>query len=164
MSKQAVVCDTSVLLYLGRIDQIDLLTALFKLVYITEEVSLELDAGRLLRVDTVNPRLVDWMTLVAVKQADIDNLPSNRLGAGERSVIAYACTHPNCIAGIDDYHARLLAGKMGLRIVGTVGILLRAKKNGLISAVKEQLVMAQEEGFRLSNDLYDEALLLAGEK
>ncbi len=52
MSKRPVVCDTTVLLYLGRIDQINLLSALFAPVYIPEPVLLELDMGRLLRRDT----------------------------------------------------------------------------------------------------------------
>lgn len=56
MSKRPVVCDTTVLLYLGRIGQIDLLPALFTPVYVPEPVLLELDMGRLLRGDTVNPR------------------------------------------------------------------------------------------------------------
>jgi predicted nucleic acid-binding protein len=42
VSKRSVVCDTTVLLYLGRIGQIDLLPALFTPVYIPEPVMLEL--------------------------------------------------------------------------------------------------------------------------
>ena len=55
MSKRAIVCDTTVLLYLGRIGQSDLLPALFSPVYVPEPVMLELDMGRLLRPDTINP-------------------------------------------------------------------------------------------------------------
>ena len=43
MSKRAIVCDTTVLLYLGRIGQIDLLSALFSPVCVPEPVMLELD-------------------------------------------------------------------------------------------------------------------------
>jgi predicted nucleic acid-binding protein len=92
MSKRAIVCDTTVLLYLSRIGQIDLLSALFSPVCVPESVMLELDMGRLLRPDTINPRRLAWVTPVSVSRAMIDDLPSNRLGAGERAVIAYACT------------------------------------------------------------------------
>jgi hypothetical protein len=54
--KCAIVCDTTALLYLGRIGQIDLLSALFSSVCVPEQVMLELDIGRLLRPDTIDPR------------------------------------------------------------------------------------------------------------
>jgi hypothetical protein len=57
--KHAIVCDTTVLLYLGCIGQSDLLPALFSSVYVPEPIILELDMGRLLRPDTINPRSVD---------------------------------------------------------------------------------------------------------
>jgi len=52
--KRPAVLDTTVLLYLGRINQIDFLPALFDPVYVPESVILELDMGRLLRQDTVD--------------------------------------------------------------------------------------------------------------
>ena len=48
MPRRAIVCDTTVLLYLSRIGQIDLLSALFSPVCVPESVMLELDMGRLL--------------------------------------------------------------------------------------------------------------------
>jgi predicted nucleic acid-binding protein len=63
---RTVVCDTSVLLYLGRIDQVELLPALFSTVYIPEQVVTELDMGRLLRRDTLDPRNHDWVNLVSI--------------------------------------------------------------------------------------------------
>ena len=47
MRERSVVCDTSILLYLGRIGHLDLLPALFAPIYIPEQVVLELDMGRL---------------------------------------------------------------------------------------------------------------------
>ena len=93
MHEQSLVCDTSLLLYLGRMENENLLHALFEKVYVTEQVALELDAGRLLRSDTINPRLFDWITLVSISQEKIDTLPPNRFGIGEQSVIAYAKIH-----------------------------------------------------------------------
>jgi len=58
MREQSLVCDTSLLLYLGRMENENLLQVLFEKVYVTEQVALELDAGRLLRSDTINPRLI----------------------------------------------------------------------------------------------------------
>ena len=120
MRKRSVVCDTPVLLYLGRIGHLDLLPALFAPIYIPEQVVLELDMGRLLRRDTVDPRNHAWATLVAVPQASIDDLPPNRLGVGECAVIAHASTDDSIIAGLDDLQARRLAETLGIRVVGTL--------------------------------------------
>ena len=163
MSKRSLVCDTTLLLYLGRIGQARLLPALFEPVCVPEPVASELDVGRLMRRDTIDPRQLDWAAVVPVSQGDMDTLPPNRLGVGERAVIAYTRSHSGCIAGLDDRQARLLAERMGLTVVGTIGILLRAKQAGLIPAVQPLLDAVQSEGFRLGIDLYQEALRLAGE-
>ena len=163
MSRQPLVCDTTIPLYLGRIGQIDLLPALFAPVYVPEQVCLELDMGRLLRPDTINPRSLVWVELVSVSQALVDSLPPNRLGTGERAVIAYAQAHRGYVAGMDDLQARQLAEAIGLKVTGTLGILLRAKQAGLIPAVKPLVDDVTAQGFRLSLELHREMLGLAGE-
>jgi predicted nucleic acid-binding protein len=163
MPERPIVCDTTVLLYPGRIGLLDLLPTLFAPVYVPEQVLLELDMGRLLRRDTVDPRGFDWVMPVRTPRSMIDGLPANRLGAGERAVIAYAYAYRGTIAGLDDLQARKLAETLGVRVVGTLGILLRAKKASLIPAVRPALDAAVAQGFRLSPDLYQDALRLAGE-
>ena len=106
MPEHPIICDTTVLLYPSRIGLLELLPALFASIYVPEQVLLELDMGRLLRRDTVDPRNLAWATRVSVSQTMIDNLPANRLGLGERAVIAYAHAHHGTIAGLDDRQAR----------------------------------------------------------
>jgi predicted nucleic acid-binding protein len=152
-----------VLLYLGRIGQADLLPALFTPVYVPEPVMLELDMGRLLRPDTFNPHDCAWAMPAAVPQDAIDALPPNRLGAGERAVVAYAHVHQGCIAGLDDLQARQLAEGLGLAVVGTLGVLLRAKRAGLLSVVRPLIDALNAQGFRLDPELYQDVLGLASE-
>lgn len=163
MSEPPVVCDTTVLLYLGRIGRIDLLPALFTSVCAPEQVALELDMGRLLRRDTVDPRDFSWATLVSVSQTMIDDLPANRLGAGEQAVIACAHAHHGYIAGLDDFQARQLAESLKVTVVGTLGILLRAKQASLIPTVHPLVDAVIGQGFHLSPELYQDVLRLAGE-
>ena len=163
MPKHPLVCDTTILLYLGRISQIDLLPLLFAPVSVPEQVCLELDMGRVLRPDTINPRNLAWVELVSVSQVMIDSLPPNRLGIGERAVIAYVQAHRGYVAGMDDLRARQLAEAIGLRVTGTLGILLRAKQAGLIPAVKPLIDDLTVQGFRLSPKLHRDVLVLAGE-
>jgi predicted nucleic acid-binding protein len=163
VSKQPLVCDTTIPLYLGRIGQIDLLPALFAPVYIPAQVCLELDMGRVLRPDTINPRNLVWVELVSVSQVLIDSLPPNRLGTGERAVIAYAQAHRGCVAGMDDLRARQLAEAIGLKVTGTLGILLRAKQAGLVSTLQPLVDDIAAQGFRLNPELHQDVLRLAGE-
>jgi predicted nucleic acid-binding protein len=158
-----VVSDTSPLLYLGRIRQLELLPQLFARVYLPEQVALELDAGRLVRSDTFDPRQFPWAEPVSVTPAMIAALPSNTLGLGERAMLAYAMANGNMIVALDDRRARLLAQQLTLRIVGLVGILIKAKAAGIMPAVKPCLDVARAQEFYLHPATYQQALFLAGE-
>ncbi|MBP1468201.1 hypothetical protein EYB53_020995 [Candidatus Chloroploca sp. M-50] len=88
------------MLYLDRIGQIGLLHALFEPVYVPELVCLELDMGRLMRPDTINPGKFNWMLAVSVDHSEQAALPPNRLGPGEQAVIAYARSREGYVAGL----------------------------------------------------------------
>ncbi|MBN2392230.1 MAG: DUF3368 domain-containing protein [Anaerolineae bacterium] len=161
--KPSIICDTTLWLYLGRIRRIELLSSLFTPIYLSEAVLLELDMGRFLRSDTLDPRALSWAVSVHVTQKDLERLPINRLGTGERTTIAYAYTHPDVLVGLDDFRARQLAESLGLRVTGTPGVLLRAKRAGLLAAIRPELEALISQGFRLSSDLYVYVLKLAEE-
>ncbi|MCX7838245.1 MAG: DUF3368 domain-containing protein [Anaerolineae bacterium] len=163
MNQRPLVSNTTLLLYLGRIGYADLLADLFAPVYLPEQVALELETGRLLRPDTLNPRMLKWVSIVAVPEEEIARLPPNRLGIGEQSVIAYALAHEKLMVGLDDARARQFAEEAGLRVIGTIGVLLLAKRTGLIAAVQPLLDAVQAQGFRVSSELYRTALQLAHE-
>ena len=163
MAKPSLVCDTSLLLYLGRVGQAALLPSFFEPLYVPEPVLLELAAGRLLRPDTINPQTLEWVVPVKVSTADLEALPPNRLGLGERSVLAYANIHPGSWVGLDDRQARLLAEQLGLKPLGIVGLLIKAKRAGLIHSLPQLLNSLQSSGFRLSSGLFEEAIRLGDE-
>ncbi|MBK7917813.1 MAG: DUF3368 domain-containing protein [Chloroflexi bacterium] len=163
MPDRVLCCDTSILLYLGRIGQLSLLTSVFDAVVVPGQVVLELDMGRLLQASIVDPRQFDWISLVDVPANEIASLPPNRLGAGERAVIAYARQRTGCAVGLDDRLARLLAEQLGLEVTGIVGLLLKSKQVDLIPLIRPELDHLLAAGFRLNEDVYREALALAGE-
>jgi predicted nucleic acid-binding protein len=163
MPPSPIVSDTSPLLYLGRIGQLDLLPKLFSQVHVPEQVARELDTGRLLHRDTLDPRQFPWIAIVPVSAIQIEALPLNALGLGERAAIAYAVHNPNTEVALDDRQARLLASKFNLPVIGLVGILLKAKTVGILSAVKLHLDAARSSGFFLHSATYARALSLAGE-
>ncbi|MEK6673414.1 MAG: DUF3368 domain-containing protein [Nitrospirota bacterium] len=86
------------------------------------------------------------------------------LGEGESSVLAYALNHPECWVVIDDLEARKCAATLGCRYTGTVGIILLAKRRGLISSAKDCLTKIQNAGLWLSQDFVREICLKAGEQ
>lgn len=163
MPKRPLVCDTTLLLYLQRINQIELLPALYGPIYVPEQVALELDMGRLLRSDTFDPRQCPWATVIPVSQSAINALPANLLGRGEQAVIAYATGQGKTIAGLDDLEARKLAESTGLQVVGILGVLLLAQKAALIPVVTPHLHRLREQGFHIASSLFTEIKQIAGE-
>ena len=85
------------------------------------------------------------------------------LDEGEAEAIVLALEANVSLVLLDDREARLQAKRLEFRVVGTLGILLRAKKLGLIKSLREELNKLKETGFRISESLEEEALKAAGE-
>lgn len=88
---------------------------------------------------------------------------SPRLGAGEREAIVLALEIGNCYLLLDDLAARRTAQALGINVVGTVGLCLRAKQQGLIEEIKPLLDTLLLHEFRISSRLYNFALAEARE-
>ncbi len=69
-----------------------------------------------------------------------------------------------CPLLIDEKKGRKVALKENIQIIGTVGILLVAKKKGIVENIKEPMKKIQKSGYRISKSLYKKALDLADEK
>ena len=65
---------------------------------------------------------------------------------------------------MDDFNAREIAKAMGLSVLGTVGILVKASQDGIIENLKETLEELRRKGIRISNEVIEYALTLAGER
>ncbi len=163
MSDTALVCDTSLLLYLGYIGRLHLLPSLYPTILVPEPVLFELDVGRSLLPDIVNPRELGFVLIQSVSQAEIDRLPANRLGEGERAVIALSRQLNAAVAGLDDRQARQFAISLGLTVKGVVGLLVDAKRAGFIASAADLLESLRLSGFRIDHQLLAAALALAGE-
>lgn len=85
------------------------------------------------------------------------------LGEGESAVLSYALKHSEYWAVIDDREARKCAITLGCLCTGTVGVILIAKRRGVISSVKDSLAKLQNAGLWLSQDFVREICLKAGE-
>ena len=87
-----------------------------------------------------------------------------RLGAGEREAIALALEMGAAELILDDLAARRLAQSLQLAVIGSAGLLLRAKEHGLIQRVRPLMQAMQDVGFHISERVFAGILTAAGER
>jgi predicted nucleic acid-binding protein len=102
------------------------------------------------------------LRVAPVPQPD-PGLDPNRLDAGELAVLSLALENPGAIVVLDDRAARAEAIRRNIPLLGTAGILLRAKEQSRIAAVRPTLDAVRQEGLYLTDRVYRIVLRLAGE-
>jgi len=83
-------------------------------------------------------------------------------GKGESEVLTYCHDHKGCGAVLDDYAARKCATALGIPLRGTLGLLVLARRRGLLANIAPILDQLPRIGFRVTPALMDEARRLAG--
>jgi predicted nucleic acid-binding protein len=86
------------------------------------------------------------------------------LGAGETSVLAVALEHQPCTAVLDDAAARAAARTLGIPVLGTIGVVLRARQGGLIASVGEVILELRQAGLYIDDVVVSAALHQVGEQ
>lgn len=161
----AVVSDTSVLHYLAITGQFHCLHKVFGTVLLPPAVLTEVGRRPDLAVygQTQTAILEGWMNVVTPHdQVAVQSLRKD-LGAGECEAIVLAKELKPSLLLIDDLDGRITAQKLRLQVIGTVGVLLRARKLGHITLLKPLLDDLITHRFRLGTQLYSQALREAGE-
>ena len=74
-----------------------------------------------------------------------------------------AQTTEDCTVLLDDLRARKVAQRLDIKQIGTVGLLLRAKKRGLLDSIKPHLNALMESGIYIRKELVEAVLKEAGE-
>lgn len=156
-----VIADAGPLIALARLHQIGLLPQLFGRVLVTDIVFREC-AGR---SDFPESALIQ--EAVTRKQLELCTAPdfsafAQKIDAGEASAIAVAIDL-GCGVLMDDKAGRRIAENAGVPVIGTVGVLVLAKRKGLVPLVKPQLEILSASGYFLSGEIIAAALLAAGE-
>jgi predicted nucleic acid-binding protein len=140
-----IIVDTSSLIALERIDLLPILCKIYKEVVIPESVIKEFGN---LTLPCLSIRKVE-SNLLRLLIADLN------LGKGEADVIALASQTGLKII-IDDSKARKVAENMGLKLTGTIGVLLKAEWLGLIGSAQEKVRELREKGFYVSEELLED--------
>lgn len=159
-----VVSDTSPLTNLAAIGHFELLRVLFSEIHIPEAVFLELSAGgiewpgyrEVSQLTWVRRNKVDDQTLVNALRLDLDR--------GEAETIVLALQLGADLVLMDEQAGRLAAQHLGLKTMGVIGMIVRAKQKGHLPAIRPLLDGLREiAGFYIDQRLYNRALELSSE-
>ena len=139
-----------------------MLHRIYGAVIVPHAVATELARGRAGGVDLPDPATLRWMTVEAKPSKQV--LPVTRhLGPGELDAIGTALERPGSLVLLDDRLAREYANRLGVQYTGTLGVLLRAKHEQLLPAIRQVLDRLRTLGFRLAPTTRAAVLEQAGE-
>ena len=156
-----VISNTTPIVALLKIGHLHLLEGLYGQVIVPKAVWMEIEAGRSTKY-YVDLSSLPWISIQALKGPE--RLTQFKdLDSGVAEVLALAQEIQADLVIIDEVLARLAAKHVGLCITGTLGVLLRAKEQGIISGITPLIIQLTEQGIWLSKALIQEILQLSGE-
>ncbi len=157
--EKPVVSDTTPLINLVGVGLLDLLPQIYGEIFIANAVYEEYTVG--IRENDPDLTSLPWLHVVPVFQQD--PFLTKQLGAGEAATIALALRVQARAVLLDEQMARRIAREYGLPIVGTLGILLAAKEEGLLPAIKPIVDEMVSQGRHISERLRAQVLAAANE-
>ena len=159
---QRVVSNTTPIIALSVIGRLTLLRELYAEVLIPPAVYSEIMAGGARRAGAAELRHASWIRTVPLQDPRRAELLVD-LDRGEAEAIALAMELDADLLLIDERLARRHALRLGLTITGSLGVLLKAKERGLVSELRPLIQELRRNKIRLSEDVVQQALRLAGE-
>jgi uncharacterized protein len=158
-SQAPVISNTTPLINLVGVRQLDLLPALYATITIANSVHNEYVAGK----SPTDPdlRALNWLQ-IAPDVPKHASLPSH-LGAGEAATLSLALAVNARAVLLDEAYGRRIAQTLCLPVVGTLGLLLAAKQAGYLPAVGPVIYDMIRQGRRISQRLRAHLLRAAGE-
>ena len=147
-----IISDTSCFIILSKIGEIDILQKVYGNVVTTLDILIE-----------YGEVLPEWVEVLTVNDKYRQQLLEMQIDKGESSAIALALETPDCTIILDDYKARKIANQLGINVTGTIGVIIKAKLNGIIPSIKPLLEKIKASNFRLSLDIELQALKEANE-
>ena len=150
--QKAIISDTSCLILLTNIQELDLLHKLFGNIITTNEVA-----------DEYGLPLPSWVEIKQPKDKHYQTIIEASVDKGEASAIALAVEYEQCLLILDDLKGRKFATELGLSFIGTLGVIIDAKLAGHIKSIKPILAKIRATNFRISDGLEQIILTKAGE-
>lgn len=155
-----MISDASPLIIFAKAGRLGLLRQVAGTITVPEAVWREITC------DMTKPGAAEIRGATWIRRGDVDSHAANLLraytDAGEAEAIALALQTRQLLL-LDDRRARKIAEGLGVDLVGSVGVLLTAKRQGLVESVRDTLDDLLSAGLRLSDSLRQAALEEAGE-
>jgi hypothetical protein len=161
------VSDTSPLIGLAAIGHLELLHEQFGAVFIPLAVQAELKIETRFRGATAIQQAMrqGWLQTKTVQNTPLVQALTMELHAGEAEALALASDLGLEMIVMDEHDGRARVRAMGLKPVGVLGILLRARQTGRIDPLGQAMQsLRQEVGFFIAEELYRQILQQAGER
>lgn len=158
-----VIVNTTPLIALSHVGKLDLLKQLYGEIIIPEAVYQELSV----KEDSICKKMVDkslgWIRIHKIGNQMAKTLYKTQLHDGEVEVMILSKELAADIVIIDDATAKKHAKYLGLPVTGTLGVLIRAKREGYIDEIKPVLDQMIEKGIYISHSVLEMCLKQVGE-
>jgi predicted nucleic acid-binding protein len=147
MPSTIIIADSSCLIALSNINALWILEKVYQKIYITNIIAKEYDLP-----------LPDFIDIKEVHDVNVQKILLSYLDPGEASAIALGLENSNSLLILDDLKGRKEALKLELKYTGTLGVLVRAKKENHISDISFYIIALKSNGFRISDNIIELAL------
>jgi len=149
-----VISDASPLICLAKAGLLGILEKLYGKVYIPPAVRKEILAGP--DTDPMKSILKEgktpWIEVLSLPY-ELSPLAKWHIGAGEAEVIELARINEGACALLDDRQARLYAERLGVRVKGTIGLIIEAKQKGILPDLEQALKSIEQANLWLEDSL-----------
>ena len=162
MIKPAIVADSGPLISLALIGHLDLLRQLYQQVLVPPAVWHEVTVKGWGMPGAEAISQLTWLEIRKPEPQVLQPL-SILVDPGEAEAIALAQTITDSIVLLDDSQARRVAERFNIPRIGTLGILRRAKKRGLITAIRPHVEFLKANNIYMADNLVAAVLRDVGE-
>jgi predicted nucleic acid-binding protein len=137
-----VIADTSCLIVLQKINRLTILKELFNSISITPDIYLEF-----------GQEIPEWIVIREIKDKKKKQLLQLELDEGEAGAIVLAMENEGSLLLIDERKGRKVASDLGLNIMGTLGVIIKAKELKMIDSLSVEIDKMKAANFRMSEKL-----------
>jgi uncharacterized protein len=155
-----VVSNSGPLINLAKVGHFSLLKDLFQRVLIPRGVFEEVMVHGAGQPGSMETRSARWISRRKLKQPDIANILMAELDRGEAEAIALALQEKADWLLIDERKGRRFAQQAGLKVKGTLGILIEGVRHGRIEALRPILDEMITKGTWVTPTVYNQVLAL----
>ena len=148
-----MVSNSSPIIHLAKIGRLELLENLYGQILVPAKVYSECTDTTSYQEEIHSISSASWLNTVQIEDIRLFNLLYSEIDAGEAEALVLSLESNADLVLLDDMEARIKARRLDLRIAGTLGILLKSKKSGLVQNLSAEIQKLEESGFWMSSDI-----------